>query len=696
MLNRGKIIPTVPPHPLKRDELISELPYLRSSVLPPPPPPPFPRPPSGGPHANGAPRSPNDAPPPVPARPTALGSRPKTSPGVSQEQIHQIPPHPPRILATAQETHPHLDIAGPNDHVRQRVYSRALPHPAGVTNAHTPALPPKVFDGWNPSSYGGMVQQIVGANFRVPVENEAAVRMKEEMLARQRAIEEDRLRMQAIAAEERRLEERRHEERRHEEEAARERKRRQEEEARLAREREAERLRLEAEEAERLRLAAEAEREKEAKRRAEEEANRRAEEEANRRRLEQERREQWEREEAERQQRWERDEAERIRWLLNEKQTMEDEGLARMEAMKEEMRIQLRNQKAELEAAAAAAQLEAEEAAKKRERELQEQRDAELAKLIAEETQDMSPPPTPPPPQAPVQAIDGGPVQADDRGTAQANASLPSYEELSSGQLSPPAPLPNRHSPSPRSRPEPLPPTPPMFPTQLPYHEQFQLQSMGNPPGPNHNERARTPVRGSPMRTPVELPPENPVFQTVSPPVNGHVHHGSESFDHIHAQHRPPVSNPGLSRQAVSLGGANPGRAPPPRVGGFNPHQPHASPPRPAPHHLNPDEGLPVGARSGMVPGGQRPNVPGPSAGPSQPLYPSALQASGSGPVPGPVPVPSGSRAAHYGDPPPDGVSGICERALYTYSCTTYLLSSVWLWPSGHSGPSAPSTSSSS
>jgi hypothetical protein len=123
-----------------------------------------------------------------------------------------MPPPPPRILATAQEAHPHLDFASPTDYVRQRVHSRALPpQPAGVANSHAPAIPSKALDGWNPPSYGGMTQHIVGASVRVPGENEAAVRMKEEMLARQRAIE-DRIRMQAIAAEERRLEEERLEE----------------------------------------------------------------------------------------------------------------------------------------------------------------------------------------------------------------------------------------------------------------------------------------------------------------------------------------------------------------------------------------------------------------------------------------------------------------------------------------------------
>jgi hypothetical protein len=495
-----------------------------------------------------------------------------------------------------------------------------------------------------------MTQQIVGASIRVQVENEAAVRMKEEMLARQRAIEEDRARMQSIAAEKRRLEELRLEE-----EEARERKRRQEEEeARLTREREAERFRLEAEEAERIRREAEAaERlrlEAEAERmrlEREAEAQRKAEEEAERKRLEQERREQWEREERERQERWERDEAERIRWLLNEKQRMEDERMVQMEAMKEEMRMELRMQKAELEAAAAAVQLEAEDAVKKRERELQEQRDGELAKRLAEETQD---PPLAPAPATPVtrHAVDAGPVRE--------NGPLPSYEELNSAQLAPPVSI--YHSPSPRSRLMPLPPSPPMFSApQLPYHEPLQPPPMGTLPGPSSREGARTPVPRSPMRQPIELPPDNPVFRTLSPPINGHVH-GSESFDHSHAHHRPPMSNPGLNRHTVSLGGANPGRAPPPprfsmHGNGFNPHQPHTSPPMPTPH-LNPDEGLPGGARQPIVHGAlwAVPNASSSSAGPSQPLHLSAIQASG-----------SGSRPAHshYGDPPPDGVSGVCE-----------------------------------
>ena len=519
-----------------------------------------------------------------------------------------------------------------------------------------------------------MIQHIVGASVRVPVENEAATRMKEEMLARERAIEEDRIRMQAVAAEDRRREERRLEEatrererqqeeearlarereaarerkRRQEEEdarlarereAARERKRRQEEEeARLAREREAERLRLEAEEAERLRKEAE--------------AHRKAKEEAERKRLEQERKEQWEREERERQERWERDEEERVRWLLIEKQRMEDERLAQMEGMREEMRMELRKQKAELEAAAELQRLEAEEATRKRERErereLQEQRDAEYAKRIAEETQD---PPSPPAP-APRQAIDGGP--------AQANPSLPSYEELDSGQLSSPPPI--RHSPSPRSRLLPLPPAT-MFPApQLPYHDSFQPPPIGNQSGHSPGEDARSLVRRSPMRQPMELHSENPAFRTVSPPINGHVH-GSESFSHNHGQHRPSISNPGLARHTVSLG-ANPGQAPPQRIGGFNSHRPHPSPPMQA-RRLTPDEGLPNGVRPGIL-GAPRPasnaipNASSSSAGPPQPLYPSAIQATGSGSNSGPGSAPA-SRAVHYGDPPPDGVSGICE-----------------------------------
>ena len=602
--------------------------------------------------------------------------RPKTSPGVPHEQNFQIPPPPPRLLATAHEAPPHLDIASPSDYVRQRVHSRALPQPAGVTNTHAPAIPSKAFDGRNIPSYGGMTQHIVGANLRIGAENEAAVRMKEEMQAQQRAIEEDRRRMQAIAAEERRFEE-----------EARERKRwQEEEEARLAREREAERreaerreaerreaerreaerreaerreaerIRLEAEEADRIRKEVEAaerhrlEREAEARR-----------EEAERQRLERERKDQWEREERERQERWERDEAERIRWLLNEKQRMDDERMAQMEGMREEMRMEFQRQRAELEAAAAAAQLEAEEAARKRERELQEQRDAELAKFIAEETQSPSPSP-PPTPAPPVQALDGGPLQA--------NAPLPSYEEVDSGQLSPHARAPIRHSPSPRSRILPLPPTPPIFPAaQPPYHEPYQPMSMGNPSGPNSSEGARTPLRRSPNHQPIELPQENPVFRTVSPPMNGHIH-GSESFDHTHLQHRPN----GLNRNAISLGGANPGRAPQPRIGGFNPHQPRTSPSMPI-RHLTPEEALPVGARPGMGsgPGAPRPvssiipNASNSSAGPSQPLYPSAI------PVPGPNPA-SGSGsgsgsgpgpwATQYGDPPPDGISGICESAI--------------------------------
>lgn len=521
-----------------------------------------------------------------------------------------------------------------------------------------------------------MAQHFVGANLRIPVESEAAVRMKEEILAQQRAIEDDRRRMQAIAAEERRLEEEtRERKRRQEEEEARlahEREaERREAERREAERREAERIRLE-EETERIRKEVEAERirkEAEAERRRlerEAEAQRKAEE-AERKRLEEERREQWEREERERKERWERDEAERIRWLLNEKQRMDDERLAQMEAMREEMRMEFQKQKAELEAAAAAAQLEAEEAARKRERELQEQGDAELAKRIAEETQDQEPPPTPAP-APPRQAVDGGPVQA--------NASLPTYEELDSGRLSPPAPAPIRHSPSPRSRVLPLPPTPPIFPSPQPlYHDPFQPPPMGYPSRPGSSDGARTPLQRSPIRQPIELPPENPVFRTVSPPMNGHVH-GSESFDHTQIQHRPPVSN-GLNRNAVSLGGANPGvgRAPPQRFGGFNHHQPRTSPPLPA--HLTSEEGLPVGAR----PGATRPvssivpNTSNVSAVPSQSLYPSAVQAPGSGPG-----LASGSGSgsgsatgsgsgsgawsAHYGDPPPDRVSGICEQAI--------------------------------
>ena len=544
-----------------------------------------------------------------------------------------------------------------------------------------------------------MAQQIVGASFRIPVENEAAVRRKEEMLAQQRAFEEDRIRMQAIAAEERRLEE----------EAARERKRRQEEEeTRITRERreaekreaekreaekreaerreaekreaerreaerreaerreaerrEAERLHLEAEEAERIRKEVEGAERLRLEREAE--AQRKAEEEAQRKKLEQERKEQWEREERERKERWERDEAERIRWLMKQQQMMDDERMAQLEAMREEMRMEFQKQKTEFETAAATAQLEAEETARKRERELQEQRDAELAKLIAEETQDPSPAPSPAPsPGTPRQAVDAGPVQQ--------NAPLPSYEELDSGRLSPPAPI--RHSPSPRSRVLPLPPMPPTFPApQLSYHEPFQPPSMGNPPGPSSTEGARTPLRRSPIRQPIELPPENPVFRTVSPPMNGHIH-GSESFDHTHFQHRPPNSNPNLNRNAISLGGANPGRAPPPRIGGFNPHQPRPSPPMPA-RRLTPEETLPIGARPGMAPipgapwpvSNVVPNAPGSSAGPSQSLYPSAIQASGPGPGPASGSGAgsgsgSGSRPAHYGDPPPDGVSGICE-----------------------------------
>jgi hypothetical protein len=513
-----------------------------------------------------------------------------------------------------------------------------------------------------------VTQQFVGASVRVPAETEVALRLKEEMLARQRAIEEDRAYMQKIAAEERRLEERRLEERRLEErrleerrleeEAARERRKLQEE-AQLARERqreaeEAERIRKEAEAAERLRLEEERrqlEREAEAERRRlereaeaerirlekEAEAQRRAEEEAERKRLEQERREQWEREERERQERWERDEAERIRWLLNEKQRMEDERLAQMEAMKEEMRMEFQKQREELETATAAAQFEAEEKAKKRERELQEQRDAELAKQLADETPD---PPTPfPARQAP----------------AQTSAPLPSYEELDTAQLSPP---PIRHSPSPRSRVLSLPPSPPMFPApQLPYHDPFQPRPMGFPSGSSSSEGAHTPVPRSPMRQPMDLPPDTPSFRTVSPATNGHVVHGSESFDHTHGQHRP---NPSLTRHTVSLGGANPGRAPPPlRIGGLNPHQPRASPPMSAARHLVPEEGLPHGARPPMVHGNPptvsngMPNAPSSSVGPSQPLYPPAMQASGSGSA--------SESGAHYGVPPPDGVSGICE-----------------------------------
>ena len=145
-----------------------------------------------------------------------------------------------------------------------------------------------------------------------------------------------------------------------------------------------------------------------------------------------------------------------------------------------------------------------------------------------------------------------------------------------------------------------------------------------------------------------------------SPPMNGHIH-GSESFDHTHLQHR---HNPGFNRNAISLGGANPGRAPPPRIGGFNPHQPRTSPSMPTRHLTPEEEVLPVDARLGMGSGPRSvssvvPNGSSSSAGPSQPLYPSAI------PVPGPGPSPGSDygswwRATH-GDPPPDGISGICK-----------------------------------
>jgi hypothetical protein len=418
------------------------------------------------------------------------------------------------------------------------------------------------------ASYGGMAQQIFGANLRVPVENEAAVRMKEEMLAQQRAIEEDRIRMQAIAAEERRLAERR----------------------------ETECIRLAAEEAEPIRKEDEHLcLEKEA------EAHGKAEEEAERKKLDEER---------ECQERWEREEAEMFRWLLVEKQRMDEERLAQTEATRDEVHMEFQRQKAEFEAAAAVAQLDAEEAARKREREPQKQRDAEFAKVIAEETQD---PPPAPAPATPRQAVDAGSVQV--------HAPLPTYEELDSGRLSPPAPAPVRHSPSPRSRVFPLPPTPAIVPVPQPsYREPFQPPPMGHPSGPSSSDGARTPLRRSPIRQPMKLPPENPAFRTVSPPMNGHIH-GSESIDHTQTQHRPPS----LNRNAISLGGANPGRAPPPRFGGFNSHQPRTSPPL----HLTP---VPVGARRTPRPVSiVGPKVSSASAALSQPLYPSAVPTPGRG-----------------------------------------------------------------
>ena len=227
-------------------------------------------------------------------------------------------------------------------------------------------------------------------------------------IAQQRAIEEDRRRLQAIAAEERCLAE-----------GPRERKGPQEE-AGFTREREAERrgaerIRLEAEEADRIRKEVEVTERHRLEREAK--ARRKAEEEAEQQRLEDEG---WECAD-----RWESDEAERIRWLLNERQHVEDSRLARMEAMREKMRMEFQSQKAGLGVAAAAAQLEAEEAARKR---LQEQSDAEFADLIAEETQ--GPPGSPSLAQVPAhphQVVGAHPVQA--------NAPLPSYEEVDSVRL---------------------------------------------------------------------------------------------------------------------------------------------------------------------------------------------------------------------------------------------------------------------
>jgi hypothetical protein len=121
---------------------------------------------------------------------------------------------------------------------------------------------------------------------------------------------------------------------------------------------------------------------------------------------------------------------------------MDEERLAQTKAIRDEMRMEFQRQKAEFEAVAAVAQLDAEEAARKREREPREQR--EFARLIAQETQD------PPALATPRQAVDAGLVQV--------HAPLPTYKELDSGRLSPPAPAPIRHSPSPRSRVLPLPP----------------------------------------------------------------------------------------------------------------------------------------------------------------------------------------------------------------------------------------------
>ena len=189
-------------------------------------------------------------------------------------------------------------------------------------------------------------------------------------IAQQRAIEGDRRRMQTIVVEERHLEER------HFEGGFRGRKGRQEEEASLARERRAERpradrIRLIAGEADRSSNGVEATERHRLEREAE--ARREVEEVTEGQRLERER--------MEREERWEREEAERIRWLLSEQQPMEDSRLAQIG---EEMRMEFRNQKAELDIVAAAAQLEAEET---HVRELQEQRDTVSGNLIAEETQ---------------------------------------------------------------------------------------------------------------------------------------------------------------------------------------------------------------------------------------------------------------------------------------------------------------------
>jgi hypothetical protein len=556
-------------------------------------------------------------PPPLPARPMEQIIRPLSSQGLSHHTVMASPfpvpplppPLPPRIVHQTGNSTMALQPPMLAGGAHAGYVNNTLSRPLSQMNLNAMSGP------YNNAAW--MEEERRRREEELRTREEARrLQLEEEARKVAQAIEEENER---IRLENERLAELERIKKEQEERAREEALRRQWEEE----ERERERLKKEQEERAReealRRQWEEEERERELLRQREEE-ERRAQEEALRKQLEEEEkrareealRKQWEEEERARREKWEEEEYQRVemqraQWLAEEmertermRREMEDEKLAAIESVREQMEAARLKQAQEerLKASEQVARAEAErlKAIEERDRKaklLQEDQDAEMARLMAESEEDDEARPTTP----------IGHPGASARTPPRPSIDLPGYEQLDRAQAVTPVPASqppaSTHSRTPSlSRPHantlhgPVVQNPPIT---MPEPHIYN----GPPPNTNnmHTQPALHPPVSTPNRHSVMTFPE----ERQGSPSQAHVpnHPGPNvlpshpgSPDHVFPPNNPGFPGPGnaapyrnqfvppvspnpspvpnarpagpnrLVRQTVSLGGSNPGRQP--------------------------------------------------------------------------------------------------------------------------------------